>query len=146
AGMTVTAGFWNSHVHFFERKWAKAGEIPAAELTRQLQEMLTRFGFTSVFDLGSPWDNTKRLRDRIESGEVAGPRIRATGSGLLAPGVLPSPAVIAVLGEMPIEPNEVSTAGEAEAAARTLLERGVDGIKLFPAAPPKPLPDAAIAA
>ncbi len=21
SGMTITAGFWNSHVHFFERKW-----------------------------------------------------------------------------------------------------------------------------
>src|SRR5579862_3962321 len=31
AGRTVTAGFWNSHVHFTERKWAEAGTIPVAE-------------------------------------------------------------------------------------------------------------------
>src|SRR5512146_336136 len=49
SGLTITAGFWNSHVHFFERKWANAGAIPAPELSRQLQEMLTRYGFTSVF-------------------------------------------------------------------------------------------------
>src|SRR5262245_7140046 len=24
AGLTVTAGFWNSHVHFLQRKWAEA--------------------------------------------------------------------------------------------------------------------------
>src|ERR1700744_1057274 len=30
---TITAGFWNSHVHFFERKWNNAATIPAAELT-----------------------------------------------------------------------------------------------------------------
>ena len=29
-GLTVTAGFWNSHVHFGERKWARAAELPAA--------------------------------------------------------------------------------------------------------------------
>jgi cytosine/adenosine deaminase-related metal-dependent hydrolase len=53
-GLTITAGFWNSHVHFFERKWADAAALPANELTRQLEEMLTSRGFTSVFDLGSP--------------------------------------------------------------------------------------------
>jgi hypothetical protein len=40
---------------FFERKWASVTDIPASELTRQLQDMLTRFGFTSVFDIGSMW-------------------------------------------------------------------------------------------
>ncbi|TMA19766.1 MAG: 4-alpha-glucanotransferase, partial [Deltaproteobacteria bacterium] len=83
AGLTITAGFCNSHVHFFERKWANAAAIPAAELMRQLQDFLTRYGFTTVFDLSSPWQNTRVLRDRIESGEVPGPRIRSTGQGLL---------------------------------------------------------------
>src|SRR5204863_4601481 len=85
SGLTITAGFWNSHVHFFERKWANVASIPAPELSRQLQDMLTRYGFTSVFDLGSPWENTRRLRDRIESGEVQGPAIRTTGEGLVPP-------------------------------------------------------------
>src|ERR1041385_3232792 len=53
SGFTITAGFWNSHVHFFERKWANAVEISALELRRQLRDMLTRYGFTSVFDLSS---------------------------------------------------------------------------------------------
>src|SRR5712691_8508256 len=29
SGLTVMAGFWNSHVHFTERKWANAATIPA---------------------------------------------------------------------------------------------------------------------
>jgi imidazolonepropionase-like amidohydrolase len=90
--LTVTAGFWNSHVHFFERKWADAASIPAPELAGQIQAMLTRYGFTSVFDLGSPGENTRRLRDRIEAGEMPGPRIRSTGEGLLAKGWLPAAA------------------------------------------------------
>ena len=28
-GLTITAGFWNSHVHFTERKWANAARIDA---------------------------------------------------------------------------------------------------------------------
>src|SRR5215475_16096431 len=65
SGLTITAGFWNSHVHFFERKWADAAAIPAAELSCQLEDMLTRYGFTSVFDLSSLWENTRIIRDRI---------------------------------------------------------------------------------
>jgi len=79
SGLTVAAGFWNSHVHFMERKWADAANVPAPELAVQLDAMLTRYGFTSVFDTGSPWENTRRIRERIESGEVPGPRIRSTG-------------------------------------------------------------------
>ena len=32
AGGSVVAGFWNSHVHFTEPKWAGAAELPAEEL------------------------------------------------------------------------------------------------------------------
>src|SRR5207302_1975611 len=108
SGLTVTAGFWNSHVHFTERKWADAAAIPALELARQLQEMLTRYGFTSVFDLGSIWENTRRLRARVESAEVAGPRIRSTGEGILPPGALPNDTVIAMMGWMKVPLFEVA--------------------------------------
>src|SRR2546422_5345454 len=68
AGLTITAGFWNSHVHFIERKWGDAATLPASELAEQLQSMLTKWGFTSVFDTWFLWDNTRTIRDRIESG------------------------------------------------------------------------------
>ncbi|MGH9803806.1 MAG: amidohydrolase family protein, partial [Candidatus Acidiferrales bacterium] len=111
---------------------AEAAAIPAPELSRQLEDMLTRYGFTSVFDLGSPWENTRRIRERIESGEVPGPRIRSTGEGLLPPGVVPSEAVLNVLGVMrnPNPPLGIADAAQAEAAARKQLDDGVDGIKL----------------
>ena len=137
-GCTITAGFWNSHIHFFERKWSGAADIPAAELARQLQDMLTRYGFTSVFDLSSVWENTRGLRDRIESGEVPGPRIRSTGEGLIPvePG-LPADAVLQFMGVVKAEMPEVGDAEQAAAAARKLLNAGVDGIKLFASAPSK---------
>jgi len=53
-GLTLTSGFWNSHVHFIEPKWADAAAAPADRLARQLTEMLTRYGFTTVVDTGSP--------------------------------------------------------------------------------------------
>src|SRR5439155_3307241 len=138
SGRTITAGFWNSHVHFMERKWADAASIPASELSQQLQEMLTRSGFTSAFDLASPWENTRRLRDRIESGEVLGPRIYSTGLALLPanPG-LPPTAIINFMGWMNPVPPEVADAAQAVAASRKLLDGGVDGIKVFVSAPSK---------
>ena len=140
SGLAVTAGFWNSHIHFFERKWVNAESIPAPELGRQIQDMVTRYGWTSVFDIGSKWDNTRRLRDRIESGEVPGPRIRSTGEALVAPGAVPPDRVLGMLGYMSSPSPEVSDAAQAVQATKQLLGKGVDGIKLHLQPPPAPNP------
>jgi imidazolonepropionase-like amidohydrolase len=137
---TIMAGFWNSHVHFFERKWTNAAAIPAPELTRQLQDMFTRYGFTSVFDTGSPWENTLRIRQRIESGEVLGPRIRSTGEVLIAPGAMPADNILGILGDMPLRNLEVTSAAEAVQASKKQIAMGVDGIKIHLQPPPPPKP------
>jgi imidazolonepropionase-like amidohydrolase len=148
-GLTITAGFWNSHVHFMERKWAGAAKIPATELGAQLEAMLTRFGFTSVFDTGSIGENTRQLRDRIESGEVPGPRIRSTGEILAAPGGAPDPGILDALGFMRNASIEVADGAAALGAATELLDAGADGVKLYAATffPPfATLPESAISA
>jgi imidazolonepropionase-like amidohydrolase len=138
SGLTLTAAFWNSHVHFFERKWADVAGMPAPELSRQLQDMVTRYGFTSVFDIGSLWTNTRRLRERIESGEVAGPRIRSTGEALVAAGAVPSEAVIRALGYMTVSNSLIVDGTQAAAAAKKLLDLGTDGLKVHLQPPPPP--------
>jgi imidazolonepropionase-like amidohydrolase len=151
AGLTITAGFRNSHVHFIERKWANAAEIPASELSAQIGAMLTRYGVTSAFDTGSIWENTRILRDRIERGEVSGPAIRSTGDILYPRGAASGspPVLLNALGFMPATLAEASDAAEALAFARQTLDRGADGIKVYSATwfPPfVRLPDAAIRA
>ena len=138
SGFTITAGFWNSHVHFMERKWADAAGSSASELNQQFQDMLTRYGFTTAFDLSSPWENTQLLRDRIESGEVRGPRVYSTGLGLLPhnPG-LPPDTVINIMGWVKTAAPELADAAQAQAVCRKLLDSGVDGIKLFVSGPSK---------
>ena len=135
AGLTITAGFWNSHVHFFERQWANAASIPAAELQRQLDEFLTRYGFVSVFDLSSQRDNTRILRERIESGEVNGPRIFTTGEGLIPPGGAAPELSYRIMGLTPTPLFEPADARAATDIVKRLLDDGVDGIKLFLSAP-----------
>jgi imidazolonepropionase-like amidohydrolase len=149
SGLTLVAGLWNSHVHFGERKWADVAGIPAGELASQIQAMLTRYGFTSVFDLGSPWENTRRLRQRIESGEVPGPRIRSTGEMLLGKGWMPADAIVRALGLMPVKHPEVTNGAEALQVAKQHLDNGTDGLKLYAAAsfpPYERMPDDAIQA
>ncbi|MBI1752551.1 MAG: hypothetical protein HY014_02815 [Acidobacteria bacterium] len=52
-GRPLMAGFWNCHAHLTQPKWDDAATAPAARMAAQFQEMFTRFGFTSVVDLGS---------------------------------------------------------------------------------------------
>ena len=114
-GCTIIPGLWNAHVHFHERKWADAGAIPAAEVDDQLQE-LTRYGFTTVFDLSSRWENTRCLRERINSGDASGPRIFSTGEGLIPTGGTPPPDVFRTLGLMETTLLEVDGVESARAA------------------------------
>jgi imidazolonepropionase-like amidohydrolase len=127
---TITAAFTNSHVHFFERKWANAASIPDAELQRQVDEFLTRYGFVSAFDLSSQLENTRVIRDRIHN-----LRIRTTGEGLLPPGGAAPDLAYAIMGLTKTPLFEPVDARAATDVVRKLIDDGVDGIKLFLSGP-----------
>jgi imidazolonepropionase-like amidohydrolase len=150
-GEVITAAFQNSHVHFTEPKWTDAEEQPAEKLTRQLFDMFVRYGFTTVVDTGSLLPNTVAIRKRIESGEIAGPRILTAGGPLYPPNGIPyylhdlPPSIL----EMMAQP---ASAAEAVRAVDDDLAGGADIIKLFTGSwiargKVKPMPvDVAIAA
>jgi imidazolonepropionase-like amidohydrolase len=127
----ITAAFQNSHVHFTEPKWNDADKLPAARLSQQLAEMFSRYGFTTVVDLGSFLENTVAIRKRIESGEATGPKILTAGGGLFPPSGAPfyvreslPPEVLKMLPQ-PATPDEAVQVVRAEIAG------GADVIKLF---------------
>lgn len=126
----VFAGFWNSHVHFTEPKWATAATDSAPVLTRELQEMLTHSGFTTVIDLASDMRSTSALRRRIEAGDVLGPRIFTAGAALYPPNGIPyylsdlPPQIRALL-------PQPSSAAEATAIVEKNIAAGADVLKLF---------------
>lgn len=126
----VCAGFWNNHVHFTEAKWNDAAHLPAAQLTRQLQQMLTSAGFTTVVDTGSDPVNTIALRRRIESGEVLGPRIYTAGGPLY-----PAHAIPYYLDDLPpqirSQLGQPATPAEAVALVERNIALGTDIVKLF---------------
>ena len=81
-GCTLVAGFWNAHVHLTEPCWAGAARRPAAELDASLADVFTSHGFTTVVDLASNPRDTMPLKGRIESGELAGPRVYTAGTAI----------------------------------------------------------------
>jgi len=124
AGKTIVAGFWNSHVHFTQAVWKNAASAPAAPLEDRMQEMLTRWGFTTVWDLGSDPTDSLALRNRVNSGEVPGPNI------LLAGDIFPKgghPVYLPAEMKLP----EAATPDEAGQMARAYMGMGLDGMKLF---------------
>ena len=88
-GLVVTAGFWNSHVHILLPGLLHAENLSSGQITSQLQEMLTRWGFTTVFDIASVLKNTNLIRHRIESDDVKGPRILTVGEPFWVKGGTP---------------------------------------------------------
>jgi imidazolonepropionase-like amidohydrolase len=124
AGKTVVAGFWNSHVHFTEAVWKTAASGPAAPLTAHMQAMLTRWGFTSVWDLGSNPADALPLRRRVNAGEVPGPNIFLLGSIFPKDG---HPAYLPAEMKLP----EIADPDVSAQFAQSYLAMGLDGIKLF---------------
>ena len=128
AGKFIFAGFWNSHVHILTPALLHARDASAADLDRELDGMLNRWGFTTVFDVASVLANTVALRDRIERGDVRGPHILTTGEPLWTE---PPVYVRDFLNANHIRMGVVTTPGEAAVRVREEAGGGADGIKLF---------------
>ena len=129
-GLVITAGFWNSHVHILLPSLLHAENLSAAQLTSQLEEMLTRWGFTTVFDIASVLSNTTLIRRRIESGEVKGPRILTVGEPFWAKGGTPI-YVKAFLADNHINIPDVESPAQGAERVRQEIHDGADGIKIF---------------
>lgn len=131
SGMFIMAGFQNSHVHFTESKWNNAAQLPDGQLTSQLQGMFSQYGFTSVVDTGSMLENTLALRQRVESGEVLGPRILTAGSPLYPPNGVPYYVKSTLPPEIMKLLPQPATPAEAVQQVDEHVAQGADIIKLF---------------
>jgi imidazolonepropionase-like amidohydrolase len=128
SGKFITAGFWNSHVHIFTPGLLRARDGRVEELNEQLDAMLNRWGFTTVFDIASVLENTLALRSRINSSELRGPRILTVGEPLWTE----TPVYVReYLVQNHILMPAVTTPEEAVSRVRKQVQQGADGIKLF---------------
>lgn len=129
-GLVVTAGFWNSHVHILTPGLAHADRLSSEQTTSQLQEMLTRWGFTTVFDIASVLQNTNLIRHRIASGEAKGPRILTVGEPFWMKGGTPI-YIKGFLEANHISIPEAESTAQAKERVRQQICDGADGIKIF---------------
>jgi imidazolonepropionase-like amidohydrolase len=129
-GMVVTAGFWNSHVHIFTPGLLHSEKLSSSELSSMLEAMLTRWGFTTVFDIASVLDNTNSIRRRIESGEVRGPRILTVGEPFYPKGGIPV-YIQGFLEENHVSLPEDDSPAQAAERVRLQIRNGADGVKIF---------------
>jgi imidazolonepropionase-like amidohydrolase len=126
-GCGAFAGFWNSHVHFVPID-PPSGGLPVRSVATQLDSMLLRFGFVHVLDTGSDLPSTVALRNRIETGAIAGPEIRTAGFPFAPSNGTP----------FYLAPLKLPELGSPEVAADSVAARvagGADAIKVFAASP-----------
>ena len=123
-GGTVTAGFWNSHVHLMSEALQGAEKAPAAQLSEGLRVMLTSYGVVHAVDIGSRLPNTLALRRRVDQGDIPGPSILTAGSGFAPEGG--SPYYI-----LPLRLPELRDEAQTAALVNGELDGGADLVKLF---------------
>jgi imidazolonepropionase-like amidohydrolase len=129
-GLVVTAGFWNSHVHILMPGLLYAEKLSSQQIASGLQEMLTRWGFTTVFDIASVLDNTTLIRRRIESGEVKGPRILTVGEPFYVKGGTPI-YIRGFLEANHINMPEVESTARATERVRQQIRDGADASRFL---------------
>jgi imidazolonepropionase-like amidohydrolase len=127
-GFVITAGFWNSHVHILTPGLIHADKLSPDETTAQLQSMLTKWGFTTVFDIASVLKNTNLIRQRIALGESKGPRILTVGE----PFWIATPIYVkSFLEANHVDIPSVHSPTVAKERVRQEIRDGADGIKIF---------------
>ena len=129
-GLFVTAGFWNSHVHILLPGLLHAEQLPSAQIASQLETMLTRWGFTTAFDIASELRNTVVIRNRIANGEVTGPRILTVGEPFWGKGGTPI-YVKGFLEANHIHFPDVESIEQGTKRVDEQISGGADGIKIF---------------
>jgi imidazolonepropionase-like amidohydrolase len=127
-GLTITAGFWNSHVHLMPPELLDADHKSPDELNSQLQTMFTRWGFTTVFDIASSLPNANSIRSQIEAGKLLGPRVLTVGE----PFWVKTPIYVQqYAATFKITLPEVHSIPQAVARVDQQIRDGADGIKIF---------------
>lgn len=144
-GGVLVAGFQNSHVHLNGPDFANAKSAKAATLEGGLTALLTRYGFTTAFDIASDRDNTLALRQRLNQGELKGPRLLTAGWPLFPAQGLPvyldhfDPAFLARL-------PQPETVESALVTVKQNLDAGAEATKLFLVTPQRGNPPKRMAA
>ncbi len=131
-GKTVLPGLFNTHLHIMWDIQSVKKRKPVyhecdfiVNSVRYMQTLLA-YGYTSVRDVGTPYNIAIKLRDYINAGELVGPDIKASGI-ILTPSQVGRPATShsSSYGQAYNDPYQL------RAPARKQLADGADFIKIL---------------
>jgi len=127
----VTAGFWNTHVHFTEPQFdaARMGIFPSLRVA--VTEMLSSRGFTTVVDTGSDPRISISLRRLIEEDDIHGPLIYTSGLTVFPHNGIPYYLKKTLAGPALWFIPQPQTAQEAVRTVNSNAGNGADILKLF---------------
>jgi imidazolonepropionase-like amidohydrolase len=133
-GRFLMPGLIDCHIHLLNMWTAKDEATMAADIETELPKRLNDFltaGVTTVKSVGDSEDDILRVRARLASGELAGPRLLATGAAFCAPGSHPATTIY---GQNPWlryrSTVETDSPERAREAVRRLAGKKVDAIKV----------------
>jgi imidazolonepropionase-like amidohydrolase len=129
-GSSVTAGFWNSHVHLMSPPFHQPDAQPAPMLQQALRERFGQWGFTTLFDIGSLPGDVLALRARMARGDVQGPRLLTVDMPFYPEHGTPI-YVRALWEQTRTRSAEVATPAAARERANAQITAGADGVKVF---------------
>lgn len=129
-GTSVTAGFWNSHIHLIKPPFHATDEQPAQALSDALRDRFSRWGFTTLFDIASLPGDARALRARINRGEVVGPQLLTVDMPFFPEDGTPI-YVRELWKQMKAPSAEVATLDQARMRAAAQIKAGADGVKVF---------------
>jgi imidazolonepropionase-like amidohydrolase len=135
-GMCVIPGLINGHCHMLLTSVLDFRPEVLAAMSRQIErnfEECITHGVTTVRDAGTMPYFMRGFIDRVEGGELMGPRVYSAGSAINVPGGYPDyipqlPEVLTKKWGQPV--NYVRTTQEARDAVKSNLEEGSSFIKL----------------
>jgi imidazolonepropionase-like amidohydrolase len=133
---TAIPGMIDAHTHMSfawdrtpgTRPWSQLGTlgpIVTAHLAQENARRTLETGVTTVRDLGSFDSIDLGLRDLINRGAIAGPRMFVAGNGLHVSRRVPKPGAAAA------DPGQADGVDEVRRVARQQLGTGVDWIKMY---------------
>ncbi len=134
---TVLPGLIDRHVHLFQDQQPNDARMALVGLNYALKDL--RAGFTTLQDMGDPWGYTPvEVRDAINKGLVAGPRLQVAGPQIdpRAAHYYAAPPVWAPFGQGTTSSGwqlaqDVNSPWLARAAVREHSHYGVDWIKIY---------------
>jgi imidazolonepropionase-like amidohydrolase len=132
-GRTLLPGLIDTHVHLISGSTASTEPAETAWVANQLPGVLQAYldaGVTTVKSAGDTLPLILSVRDDLDAGVLAGPRLMLSGKVITAPGGHPA-ATLCGSNTWCLEQlvSEVGTPAEAEAEVDALAAAGVDAIK-----------------